>query len=94
MFERDMGGAGDRSSSPAAAQRGSSPEYAASGPPGVKSSGLWRRMEYVACVIHLGLMRGAGRLGVACAALVAVLRGGARRSEASRPRCEATGYGV
>ena len=62
--------------------------------PGVKSSGLWPGMEYAACVIHLGLVRGAGRLGAACAALVAVLRGGARRREASRPRCEATGYRV
>ena len=36
-----MGGAGDRSSSPAVAQSGSSPEYAASGPPGWDLSGLW-----------------------------------------------------
>ena len=64
------------------------------GRPGIKSSGLWPGMEYAACVIHLGLVRGAGRLWVACAALVAVLRGGARRSEASQSRYEAMGYGV
>ena len=46
------------------------------GHPGIKSSRLWPGMEYAACVIHLGLVRGAGRLGAACAALVAVLRGG------------------
>ena len=45
------------------------------GRPGVKSSRLWPRMEYAACVIHLGLVRGA-----ACAAAVAGLRGGAHRS--------------
>ena len=36
LLVRDIGGDGHRSSSPAAAQRGSSPEYAVSGPPGVK----------------------------------------------------------
>ena len=41
LLERDIGGAGDRSSSPAAAQRGSSPEYAISGPLGWDLSGLW-----------------------------------------------------
>ena len=33
-------------------------------------------MEYAACVIHLGLVRGAGRLGAACVAVVAGLCGG------------------
>ena len=33
-------------------------------------------MEYAACVIHLGLVSGAGRLGAACVAVVAGLRGG------------------
>ena len=33
-------------------------------------------MLYAACVIHLGLVRRAGRLGAACAAVVAGLRGG------------------
>ena len=86
------GGGGTRRRRAPAAE--GSPDLANLGRPGVKSSGLWPGMEYAACVIHLGLVRGAGRLGVACAALVAVLRGGARRSEASWPRCEATGYGV
>ena len=40
LLVRDIGGAGHRSSSPAAAQRRSSPEYAVSGPPGVKSAGV------------------------------------------------------
>src|SRR6185369_14542106 len=35
-------------------------------------------------VIHLGLLLGSGKAGTACAALVAVLRGGARRREALR----------
>ena len=46
---------------------------------GVESSGLWPGMEYAACVIHLGLVRGAGRLGATCAKAVAGLHGGARR---------------
>ena len=46
---------------------------------GVESSGLWPGMEYVACVIHLGLVRGVGRLGATCAKAVAGLHGGARR---------------
>ena len=36
-------------------------------------------MEYAACVIHLGLVRGVGRLGATCAKAVAGLHGGARR---------------
>ena len=36
------------------------------------------------CVIHPGLLLSSGMAGAACAALVAVLRGGARRREASR----------
>ena len=39
-------------------------------------AGLWPGMEYAACVIHLGLVRGAGRLGAACVVVVAGLRGG------------------
>ena len=39
-------------------------------------AGLWPGMEYAACVIHLGLGRGAGRLGAACVAVVAGLCGG------------------
>ena len=54
------------------------------GRPGVKLSGLWPGIEYAACAIHLGLVRVAGRPGAACAALVAGLRGGARRREAFR----------
>jgi len=49
------------------------------GRPGVESSGLWPGMEYAACVIHLGLVHGAGRLGATCAKAVAGLHGGARR---------------
>ena len=33
-------------------------------------------MEYAACVIHLGLVSGAGRLGAVCVAVVAGLCGG------------------
>ena len=40
---RDIGGAGHRSSSPAAVQRGSSLEYAVSGPLGVKPTRAWVR---------------------------------------------------
>jgi hypothetical protein len=36
------------------------------------------------CVIHPGLLLSSGMAGAACAALVTVLRGGARRREASR----------
>ena len=36
-------------------------------------------MEYAACVIHLGLVRGAGRLGAMCAKAMAGMHGGARR---------------
>jgi len=56
---------------PAAASRWSSPELAKSGTPGVLSGGAWPGREYAACVIHLGLMRGAGRLGATCAKVVA-----------------------
>jgi hypothetical protein len=38
--------------------------------------GIWPGMEYAVCVIHLGLVRGEGRLGAACEAVVAGLRGG------------------
>ena len=64
---------------PAAASRWSSPELAKSGTPGVLSGGAWPGREYTACVIHLGLVRGAGRLGATCTKAVAGLHGGARR---------------
>ena len=64
---------------PAAASRWSSPELAKSGTPGVLSGGAWPGREYAACVIHLGLVRGAGRLRATCAKAVAGLHGGARR---------------
>ena len=64
---------------PAAASRWSSPELAKSGTPGVLSGGAWPGREYAACVIHLGLVRGAGRLGATCAKAVAGLHSGARR---------------
>ena len=58
------------------------------GRPVVESSGLWPGMEYAACVIHLGLVRGAGRLGATCAKAVVGLHGGARRrSEFGRFWC-------
>ena len=52
------------------------------GRPGIKSSGLWPGMEYAACVIHLGLVRGAGRLGATCAKAVAGLHGGGTTASA------------
>ena len=56
------GRAGRRRRSPETSSRGGgSPDLANLGRPGVKSSGLWPGMEFAACVIHLGLVRGAGR---------------------------------
>jgi len=80
-----VGRAGRRRDSLATCSRGGgSPDLAKPGRPGVKSSGLWPGMEYAACAIHLGLVCGAGRPVAACVALVAGLRGGARRCEAFR----------
>ena len=39
-------------------------------------------MEYAACVIHLGLVRGAGRLGVTCTKAVAGMHGGGTTASA------------
>jgi len=39
-------------------------------------------MEYAACVIHLGLVRGAGRLRTKCAKAVAGLHGGGTTASA------------
>ena len=61
---------------PAAARLGSSSEMLNPVLRGSIRAGLWPGMEYAACVIHLGLVRGAGRLGAACVAVVAGLRGG------------------
>ena len=61
---------------PVAARLGSSPEMLNPALRGSIRAGLWPGMEYAACVIHLGLVRGAGRLGAACVAVVAGLRGG------------------
>ena len=52
------------------------------GHPGVESSGLWPGMEYAACVIHLGLVREAGRLRTKCAKAVAGLHGGGTTASA------------
>ena len=91
----DGGGAGRRETFPAAAprRRGSNPVFQwpfclRFGP----------RMITATRVIHLGLLLGSGKAGTACAALVAVLRGGARRREACRPSrgllCAQKGRGV
>ena len=73
------GGGTRRRRAPAA---GGSPDLANLGRPGVKSSGLWPGMEYAACVIHLGLVRGAGRLRATCAKAVAGLHGGGTTASA------------
>ena len=68
------GGGTRRRRAPAA---GGSPDLANLGRPGVKSSGLWPGMEFAACVIHLGARSSEARLGTACAAAEAGVRGGA-----------------
>ena len=57
-------------------------ELAKFGRSGVESSGLWPGMEYAACVIHLGLVREAGRLRTKCAKAVAGLHGGGTTASA------------
>ena len=61
---------------PVAARLGGSLEMPNPALRGSIRTGLWPGMDYAACVIHLGLVRGAGRLGAACVAVVAGLRGG------------------
>ena len=89
------GRAGRRRRTPATLLRGgASPEHAELGRPGLDSTRSWPGMEYAACVIHLGLVRGAGGLQGARHGEAGVWAAVERRREVSRPRCEATGYGV
>jgi len=71
---RDIGGAGHRSSSPAAAQRKSSPEYAVSGPPGSNWPEFRSERISTTRVIHLRTKLGLGVLWAARAVVAAGLR--------------------
>ena len=59
---------------------------------GVLLGGAWPGREYAACVIHLGLVRGAGWLRAACVAVVAGLRDGDAGVRARGLLGCATGY--
>jgi len=74
----DGGGAGRRETFPAAAPRRRGPKPVFRWP---FCLGFGPGMITATRVIHLGLLLGSGKAGAACATLVAVLRGGARRRE-------------
>ena len=74
----DGGGAGRRETFPAAAPRRRGPKPVFRWP---FCLGFGPGMITATRVIHLGLRLGSGKAGAACATLVAVLRGGARRRE-------------
>ena len=74
----DGGGTGRRGTFPAAASRRRGPKPVFQWP---FCLGFGPGMITATRVIHLGLRLGSGKAGAACATLVAVLRGGARRRE-------------
>ena len=76
---------GRRRDSPESISRGGgSPGLANPSPQWSIRPGFGSGADFTIRVIHPGLLLGSGMAGAACAALVAVLRGGARRREASR----------
>jgi len=81
----EFGRVGRRRDSPESISRGGgSPGLANPSLQGSIRPGFGSGADFAIHVIHPGLLLGSGMAGAACAALVAVLRGGARRREALR----------
>ena len=81
----EFGRVGRRRDSPESISRGGgSPGLANPSPQGSIRPGFGSGADFPIRVIHPGLLLGSRMAGAACVALVAVLRGGARRREALR----------
>ena len=67
--------------------RGSSPEFAKSGTPGVNATCFWVWVKFARRIIHWGVKMGSGRPWDAATMVGAVLGHGTRRSGAYWPNC-------